>query len=293
LIVTDVVIDAHFHLLQTDIDYPWMAEEFVRPLETQTIFELENEFIRNGVVGGVAVQAASDIQETMSLLRVAETNPLVLGVVGWLDLTNSKFRDDLKRMLESPGGNLLVGLRHQVHDEDDPSWLSRVEVRKALERIADTGLAFDLLIRQREISAARNLAAALPQLKLVVDHLAKPVLSLEVYDKWRDDLASLAEFPNVYCKLSGLVTETSTLGGWRIEQLEPFLRAGLEMFGAPRCLFGSDWPICRLAATYSQVLELLSITIAPLPVSDRNAVLFQNAVDVYGLNVDDLMVVGR
>src|ERR1700688_791895 len=146
-----------------------MVNEVERSLLAETIVELESEFIRNGVAAGVAVKAVSDVQETVSLLRVAESSLIVLGVVGWLDLTNPKFSDDLERLQDSPGGNLLVGLRHQVHDEEDPSWLSRVDVGRALERVANAGLAFDLLIRQRQIPAACDLVSALPQLKFVVD----------------------------------------------------------------------------------------------------------------------------
>lgn len=290
--MTNAVLDAHFHLLQPDVDYPWMVTEEVRSLRTYTPSELEAEFSNNAVAGGVVVQGVGGVQETVSLLKLADHSPTIFGVVGWLDLTSPHVDEDLWRLLESPGGDRLVGLRHQVHDEPDPSWLRRPDVMRSLERVAEVDLTFDLLITQREIPAARDLAISIPQLKFVVDHLATPIPDIAMLDQWHEDLASLAARPNTYCKLSGLVTEFLPLGSWTEEQLEPFLLAALQVFGPERCMFGSDWPVCRLAATYTQVVELARHFLSSLSASDQSAVLSGNAVEVYNLNVRKLVVEG-
>jgi L-fuconolactonase len=283
--LSDILLDAHFHLLRPDIAYPWM-NDVTLPLLTHTQAELVGEFSRNGVVGGVVVQAVSDARETAVLLGISSISPMVLGVVGWLDLTSRAMEEDLKRVLESPNGEKLVGLRHQTHDEVDPSWLRRLDVMRNLELVANSGLTFDLLIREREIPAARALAASLPQLPLIIDHLAKPIPEPSKMQAWYESLSSLAQYPNTYCKLSGLVTEVLPLGNWSLEQLQPFVVAGLKVFGANRCLFASDWPICRLAATYSQVAALTSSALDSLAEQERSAVLYKNAVEVYQLHID-------
>jgi L-fuconolactonase len=281
----DELLDAHFHLLQEDVAYPWM-DAVTATLKDFTQAELEDEFQANAVVGGVVVQAVSDVRETKALLGIAATNSKVLGVVGWIDLTSPTIDDDLASLLGWPGSEKLVGIRHQTHDEVDPLWLRRPDVLHGLDCVAAEGLTFDLLIRQREIPAARELAATLPGLTLVVDHLAKPVPNREELSAWTDALASLAAYPNTYCKLSGLVTEVTPLRGWTSEQLRPFLDVGLDAFGPHRCMFGSDWPVCELAASYTQVVELVTGALESHNPLDRSGVLFRNAMDVYNLSLD-------
>jgi L-fuconolactonase len=288
--LTDVLLDSHFHLLQPDMEYPWITDDLARSLRSHSQSELEDEFAQNNVAGGVVVQALNDVRETKTLLKLAPSNPYILGVVGWLDLTSSSIDEDLARVMEGPGGERLVGIRHQIVDAADPAGPLLPHVMRGLEHVAAAGLTFDLVIHQRDIPIAREVAAALPHLALIVDHLAKPDPHPENMTAWREDLASLAAFPNTTCKLSGLVTEALPLGEWTHNQLEPFLHTALQLFGADRCMYGSDWPVCRLAATYAQVVELAMSALSSLSMMERSRVLHRNAIDVYNLNLPSMSV---
>ena len=199
--MTDVLLDSHFHLLQPDMEYPWITDDLARSLRSHSKSELEDEFAQNNVAGGVVVQALNDVRETKTLLKLAPSNPYILGVVGWLDLTSSSIDEDLARVMEGPGGERLVGIRHQIVDAADPAGPLLPHVMRGLEHVAAAGLTFDLVIHQRDIPIAREVAAALPHLALIVDHLAKPDPHPENMTAWREDLASLAAFPNTTCTL--------------------------------------------------------------------------------------------
>ncbi len=153
------------------MDYPWLTDDQARTLRPRSQFEFEGEFSRNNVVGGVVVQALNDVRETATLLKLAQVNPHIFGVVGWLDLTSSSIDDDLARIIGGPGGEKLVGIRHHILDETDPSERLLPNLVRSLEYVAAAGLTFDLVIHRREIPFARELAAALPRLTFIVDHL--------------------------------------------------------------------------------------------------------------------------
>jgi L-fuconolactonase len=156
---------------------------------------------------------------------------------------------------QGPGGRYLVGIRHQVHDEPDPDWLMRADVRRGLRAVAGAGLVYDLLVRARELPAALDTVRALPDLRFVVDHVAKPPIASGELEPWATLLAELARFEHVSCKLSGLVTEADW-GAWQAEEVVPYASRVLEWFGEDRLIFGSDWPVCGLAASYDAVVEL-------------------------------------
>jgi L-fuconolactonase len=270
-----MIVDAHHHLWDPALaDYPWMTDE-VAPIRRRfDTADLEPLLRANGVSGTVVVQARSSLAETHELLETAAATPFVLGVVGWVDLTAADVGDILAGL-----GPLLVGVRHQVHDEPDPEWLLRADVGRGLAAVAEAGLVYDLLVRVRELPAALAAARRLPEARFVVDHLAKPPLGDGRTRGWETGLAALARLPNVWCKLSGLVTEAPWTS-WRRDELVPYLRRALDWFGPERCLFGSDWPVCLLAAGYDDVLGLVLEALAP---GERAEVLSSTAVGVYGL----------
>jgi L-fuconolactonase len=283
MVVNDTLLDAHVHLLQADIEYPWMTDDATRSLLSRQLPELEGEFSSHHVAGGVVIQATSDKNETARLLKLAQSNPAIVGVVGWIDLASPSIEYDLDAVLHSSGGEWLVGLRHQVHDEVDPAWLMRPDVVHGLEHVAAVGLPFDLLVRPREMASAIALATEIPTLSLILDHLAKPVVNSSRAEEWKSDLVLLARHSNTYCKLSGIVTEAAPLGKWTADLLQPYLSSALDAFGPERCVFGSDWPVCRLAATYSQVVELATGALESLSEEQREDVLFRNAARIYKL----------
>jgi len=271
-----VIVDAHHHFWDpARADYPWMTDDLAairRPFGPPDLAPLLRDA---GVAGTVLVQARMDLDETRELLETAASTEFVLGVVGWVDLTDP----DLAAVLDDLEHSKLVGIRHQVHDEPDPSWLLRPDVRRGLRAVAKAGLVYDLLVRTRELPAALATARALPELALVIDHLAKPPIASGDTRAWAEALAPLADLPNVSCKLSGLVTEAEW-ASWQPDDLMPYVRRALDWFGEERCLFGSDWPVCLLAASYADVLALVQGTLRP---AERCAVLSATAARVYRL----------
>lgn len=215
-------------------------------------------------------------------LALAESSELVAGVVGWSDLTAPDIADTLAALRELPGGDRLVGLRHQVQGEPDPEWLLRPDVLRGTAAAADAGLVYDLVVLPHQLPAATRAAAALPGLVFVLDHAGKPPVATGRTEPWADDLRALAALPNTVCKLSGLVTEADWRT-WSTDDLRPYAETVIDAFGPGRLMFGSDWPVCRLAATYTEVLDTARALIRDLGEEERAAVLATTAERVYGL----------
>nr|WSX73674.1 amidohydrolase family protein [Streptomyces sp. NBC_00899]WSX80263.1 amidohydrolase family protein [Streptomyces sp. NBC_00899] len=273
-------IDAHHHLWDlTRRPQPWLTGPELDPIARSfALAELEPLLAEHGIDATVVVQSSSSLDETRELLALAaESGGRIAGVVGWADLTDPALADVLAS-LTGP----LVGIRHQVQDEPDPWWLARAAVRRGLATVAAAGLAYDLLVTPRELPAALETAAALPDLRFVLDHAAKPHIASGGWEPWAAQIAALAALPNVTCKLSGLVTE-ATWSGWEPADLLPYARHVLDVFGPSRVLFGSDWPVCTLAASYGEVLALAEAASADLSPSDRSSLFGETASRVYVL----------
>lgn len=281
------MIDAHHHLWDpATADYPWMTDDLAAIRRRFGPEDLEPLAFHEGIDATVVVQTRSSEEETVELLVVAAGSDLVAGVVGWVDLTAPDVGERIGRLRGGPGGEHLVGIRHQVHDEQDASWLERADVQRGLRAVASAGLVFELLVRTREMTAATAVARALPELRFVLDHCGKPPLAEGDTRPWEAAVASLAESANVSCKVSGLVTEDDPVtwrSGRRIGQA--FERV-LHSFGPTRLLAGSDWPVCLLVATYAEVWELNRSLLSDLTAEERDGVLGANAAAVYGLSVD-------
>jgi L-fuconolactonase len=255
-----MIIDAHQHFWDpARADYPWMTDEVAVLRRRFGPDDLEPLLRAHGVAGTVVVQARHSLDETHELLAIAASTPFVLGVVGWLDLTGN-VAAQLGRL-----DGTLVGVRHQVHDEPDPEWLLRADVQRGLAAVAEAGLVYDLLVRTRELPAAVETARRRPELRFVLDHVAKAPRAPEDHEEWSAGVARLADLPNVSCKLSGLLTEHDPAGT---------AERAIRWFGVDRCLFGSDWPVCLLAGGYGDALALAG--------ADEN-VLASTAISVYGL----------
>jgi L-fuconolactonase len=278
-------VDAHHHLWDPGRRaYPWMDESVAAIRRPFGVEDLDAAAGPQGFGRTVVVQAVSSVEETEELMAVAAASDRVAGVVGWVDLADPEVAGAIAALRDRPGGQTLVGIRHQVHDEPDPDWLLRDQVTDGLAAVADAGLAYDLLVRERELPAARAVARRLPQLTLVVDHLAKPRIREGVTDPWAGELAALARQPNVACKVSGLVTEADW-NAWTPTQLVPYVRHAVEAFGPERLLFGSDWPVCLLAAGYGEVVAATAEALdrAGLAPAEREAVFGANARRLYRL----------
>lgn len=268
------VIDAHHHFWDPGrADYPWMAAPDFAPLRRPFgPADLAPLLAAHGVDATIVVQCRSSVAETEEMLAAAAAHPFIAGVVGWVDLTASDVGATLDR-LKAPA---LVGIRHQVHNEVDADWLSRPDVRRGLGAVFARDLAFDLLVRTRELPAAIAAARALPQGRFILDHLAKPPIATGFDTVWAERLAGLAACPNVWCKISGLVTEADWQD-WDIDRLRPVVEHAATVFGPKRLIFGSDWPVCLLAAEYGAVKQVADALLPP-------AAFGANAIAAYRLS---------
>jgi L-fuconolactonase len=203
-------------------------------------------------------------------------------VVGWTDLTAPDIADRIAALTELPGGAKLVGLRHQVQSEPDPDWLTRPDVLRGLAAVARVGLVYDLVITSRQLAAAARAAVAVPELTFVLDHLGKPPIASGRTEPWAQDLRGLAALPNTSAKLSGLVTEADW-HRWQVADLRPCAEIALDAFGPARLMFGSDWPVCTLAASYGDVLAAARDLTAGLSPAERKAVFCGTVTSVYVL----------
>jgi L-fuconolactonase len=285
--VTDATlrIDAHHHFWDpARYSYPWMAGDAMAPARRAfTPDDLRGPLGEERIDGTVLVQTLSSPQETREFLHVAAATGFVQGVVGWVDLTSPGVGDELDALLGGPDGRWLVGLRHQVHDEPDPDWLARADVRRGLAAVQARGLAYDLLVRARELPAAVDTVRAFPGLRFVLDHIAKPRIADGRDDPWSQRMPALAAQPNVTVKLSGMVTEADW-ATWTARDLRPFVGDVVEWFGAGRLVFGSDWPVCLLAGSYHAVLGGLIDALPALSPAELDQVLGLNAQRVYQLD---------
>jgi L-fuconolactonase len=235
----------------------------------------------NGVDQTILVQTRSSLDETREFLATAAEHDFIAGVVGWVDLT-ADVAKQIARLHSGPGGKKLVGIRHQVHDEADPEWLGKKDVRRGIAAVGKAGLAYDILVRTRELPAALALVKALPDMRFVIDHIAKPPIASGVTTEWAERLKPLAAQPNVFVKLSGMVTEADWKR-WTVRDITPYVQRVLEWFGPERCVFGSDWPVCLVAASYAHVIDACGQAIGDVPVADRERIFGGNAVALYRL----------
>jgi L-fuconolactonase len=277
-------VDAHHHLWNLAArDQPWLAGPAMAPLRRDfSLADLAAAMAGSGIDRTVVVQTVADVGETVELLRLATASPIVSGVVGYVDLTAPRLGEQLDRLCAGAGGAHLVGVRSLVQDEPDPEWLLRADVVRGLRAVAARGLAYDLLIKPHHLAAATAVTGLVPEGRFVVDHAAKPAIASGLIEPWATELARLARRPNVWCKLSGLVTEADW-SSWSVADLRPYADRVLACFGPQRTLFGTDWPVCTVAASYAAVVRTAEELLDGLPPSDRDAVLGATASDVYRL----------
>ena len=277
-------IDAHQHFWDpARYSYPWMAGDAMDPVRRAFApDDLRGTLGEERIDGTVLVQTLSSAQETREFLDLAAATGFVHGVVGWVDLTSPGVADDLDALLDGPAGRWLAGLRHQVHDEPDPDWLARADVRRGLAAVQARGLTYDLLIRARELPAAVDTVRNFPGLQFVLDHIAKPRIADGRDDPWTQRMPALAAQPNVAVKLSGMVTEADW-ATWSVPALRPFVSKVVEWFGVQRLMFGSDWPVCLLAGSYHAVLAGLIDALPAMSPAELDQVLGTNALRIYQL----------
>lgn len=275
-------IDAHQHFWRLDLpfDYGWLDAPEHAPIRRDFLPEHLAVHLRSaGVQRSVFVQTQHNLEENRWALQLADENDFLAGVVGWVDLASPRCEEQLLEFADHPK---FVGVRHITQDEPDDDFIVRPEILRGLKVLEKHRVPFDLLFYVKHLKHAATLARQLPELPMVVDHLAKPRIRTGEREGWIDDLRSAASFPNVYCKLSGMITEADWRT-WKPADLKPYVEAALEAFGPERCLYGSDWPVCELAGRYEQVHSALVEILGALSETERNQIFGDTARRFYNL----------
>jgi len=273
-------IDAHQHFWRFDeAEYGWITPEMAVLRRDHLPGDLEPQLEQAGLHGSVAVQARQTLEEMRWLLQLAERHDFIRGVVGWVDLCDP----DVERILEGFAGRAkLAGVRHVLQDEPDRRYMLREDFLRGIGTLARFNLAYDILIYAHQLPEALELVRLFPQQRFVLDHMAKPLIRDGILQPWEQNIRALAAHSNLYCKLSGLVTEAN-LNRWHTSDFRPYLDVVFDAFGPGRLMLGSDWPVCTLAGSYTRVINIVLDYLAGFDQKDRRAVLGLNAIEFYGL----------
>lgn len=277
-----VRIDAHQHFWRYDpAQYEWIDDAMAALKRDCLPDEARREMASAGIDACVAVQARQTVDETRSLLALADASPAIAGVVGWIDLQAADARLQLELFADH---QKLVGIRHIIQSEPDDRFMLRPAFCRGIALLEEFGLAYDILVYSRHLAAAAELAERFPSQRFVLDHLGKPDIRHGELCAWEKSLRLLADCSNVSAKLSGLVTEADW-HTWSAQDIRPYLDVAFDSFGAGRLMIGSDWPVCTVAGDYTRVMALVSDYLADRPAQERDAVLGGNAQRFYNLTV--------
>ncbi|WP_349436509.1 amidohydrolase family protein [Pararhizobium sp. A13] len=275
-------IDAHQHYWTLGLGHnDWPPPELAPIYRDFTPDDLMPHLAAAGITKTVLVQAAPNLAETEFLLELAQCEETVAAVVGWVDVWSPTARSDLERFKLHPK---FRGIRPMLQGIEDAFCILQPEAIRTLEMLPDLGLRFDALVQPRHLPVISALADRLPSLPIVVDHGAKPFIGKGILEPWRADMAALARRPNVCVKLSGLVTEAGS--GWTVDELKPYAGYLIEIFGPQRVMFGSDWPVVNLDASYEQWWLAANELLRNLDESARQAVFRTSAARFYGIDLE-------
>jgi L-fuconolactonase len=247
------VIDSHHHFWKFDPQRDaWITGEMEVLRNDYLPAQLETVYKRKGISGSVLVQTNSSEKENLFLLELAEQNPFIHGVVGWIDLQSDQLKERLGWYRQYP---LMKGFRHLLQGEEQRDYMLKPDFVKGIGLLNQFGYSFDLLILPDQLGYAEQLVASLPEQRFVIDHMAKPYIKKGIISEWKQSIKKFAPHQHVYCKISGMVNE-GDWEFWEQEDFRPYIDAVVETFGTKRIMFGSDWPVCLLAATYDQVKDI-------------------------------------
>lgn len=273
-------IDAHQHFWKYDpVRDSWIDESMSILKKDFMPGEFSRDMESCRTTGSIAVQADQSEAETRFLLDLAEAHSFIKGVVGWVDLQAENVEERLAEFSQNP---YFKGVRHIVQAETDEAFMLKPEFKRGIKALSKFDLTYDILIKPDQLGMALELARQFPDQAFVLDHIAKPLIKEQAFSPWDEQLRALAKAPNVYCKVSGLITEADW-HAWQPEDIYPYLDIVFEAFGTDRLMYGSDWPVCRLAGGYEVACELLSSYLDPFSEADKNRIWGQNALKFYNL----------
>lgn len=275
-------IDAHQHFWRIeDGYYDWIDPSDSVLYRDYVPEDLVHHLKTHSMDGTITVQASPNIKDTELLLELSEKTNSILGVVGWVDVTGHTFKEDLETLKKH---KKFVGIRVMIQDFEDPSILLSSSYMKAFKYLEEQQISVDLLVREIQLPVIVQLLREVPQLRAVIDHLGKPTIAKAQLDTWEDQLQEIASYSTVYCKLSGLVTEAKV--EWKIGDFKPYLQRAYDAFGPNRLMFGSDWPVCLVAATYDEVVEIIKSTFEDkLSEEDQHKLFGENAARFYRIDI--------
>lgn len=276
-------IDAHQHFwIYDQAEYGWIDDRMEVLKRNYLPSDLQPELYESGFSGSVAVQSRQRVEETIWLLELAGQNDFIKGVVGWVDLCNE---DELKRQLDKfCKSKKFAGVRHVVHDEPEDDFMLRDDFLKGISLLKEYHLTYDLLLFPEHLPIAEKVVSIFPGQRFVLDHISKPPIKDHSVSPWKEDIRKLAGHKNVWCKLSGMVTEAD----WKSREsaiFKPYLDIVFEAFGPDRLMTGSDWPVCRLAGEYGEVTGIVEGYIEGMPIVIRQKITGENCINFYGLKV--------
>ncbi len=273
-------IDSHQHFWRYDPTRDaWITGDMAVLKHDFLPDQLARELDTDGIDASVAVQADQSENETLFLLELAEKNSRIAGVVGWVDLLSPRIGERLEHFSHF---EKLRGFRHIAQAEKDHRFLARADFAKGVAQLRQFGFTFDILIYAKQLPAAIELVSCLPEQRFVIDHIAKPQIKAKNIELWAKQMCQIAQNQNVFCKVSGLVTEADW-HNWKPEDFKPYLDVVFEAFSADRLMFGSDWPVCLLAATYRQVKQIIDDYVKGFSEADKARIFGGNAARFYGL----------
>jgi len=279
-------IDSHHHIWDLDVrPQTWMQGDELKPISRTILMnELEPELQKASIDYTVVVQTVPLNDETPELLDLSMSHPKVCAVVGWLDLESADIRPQLDKYLNHKGGDKLVSIRDMAQDKSDPNWLLREDVVRNIHRVGEYGLTFDILTRPPQLAAAVEMVRRSPNNIFVLDHISKPYMAKGEFQPWADQISEISSNENVSVKVSGLFTEANW-SDWSIETFRPYFDHILKSFTPSRMMFGSDWPVCLLAATYSQTINLMEELTGQLTMAEQDSFWSNTAEQFYRLKV--------
>lgn len=275
------IVDAHQHFWDPELfAYPWMSpsvQPLVRPFLPQDLKPLLDA---SRVGRTVVVQATSSAEEASWLLHLANETGFIAGVVTWCDLQSPRLGNVLDELQRHPK---FKGVRHQIENEPDDGWMLRPDVILGFKELERRNIAYDMLVRPRHLKHLTHVREHCPNLRMVVDHIAKPQIATRMFEPWAHDIERVAQLPGVWCKLSGMSTEADWKS-WSADDLRPYVQHVTEVFGLGRVMFGSDWPVCLLAGSHRETMTALKNALKPLSPEEERMVWSENAVSFYGLD---------
>ncbi|RXG11936.1 L-fuconolactonase [Leeuwenhoekiella aestuarii] len=273
-----MIIDTHQHFWQYNpVKHDWIDEEMAvirhdfMPQDLQPVYE------EHDVTGCIAVQADQTLDENTFLLNLADEYNFIKGVIGWVDFQSDSVQQDLDYYAEMP---LMKGYRHVVQAETDPSFLLRKSFLSGISKLKDTGAVYEILVFAHQLPAVLEFVKLFPEQQFVIDHIAKPNIKEGYIDSWALLMRAIASYENVSCKVSGMITEAD-YKTWKTIDLMPYMNVVFEAFGPDRIIYGSDWPVCLAAGSYSQVLNVAKAFAGQLSKDERELFFYKNAQRIY------------